>query len=124
MRIEGVIATTASAAQAAPTRSPELQPRETSERGALTPQAQSRQQAEVVGEKMLSQAVEQAQKVVTAFNEGVRIKLHKDLKNQYVVQVVNRESGEVIREVPSERFLDMMAGFQKQIAGLFVDTEQ
>jgi len=37
-----------------------------------------------------------------------------------MVTLVNRETGEIIRQIPPEKLLDMVARF-RELAGLFVD---
>lgn len=126
MRIEGLIATTGAAVphmvtadQAArPERERVQQEKGQQQAAAQAPEQQSGGKA--AGEKFLATAVQQAQEILHAFDRGVRFDVHKET-NTTIVRVVNNETGEVIREIPSEKFLDMLASFQKQLAGLFVD---
>jgi flagellar protein FlaG len=121
MRIEGVIATTASATQA-PMKPPEG-PHALTNAMQATVTPKTSQEKEAIGEKMLDQAVEQTSEVLAAFDEVLKFSVHKET-NRYVIKLVNQQTGEVLREYPPEKFLDMIANFQKQIAGLFVDTER
>ncbi|HEY9854711.1 MAG TPA: flagellar protein FlaG [Stenomitos sp.] len=77
--------------------------------------------AKPVGDQLLEQAVGQVEQLVNTFNEGITFKVHKETKAT-IISVVNRDNGEVIRQIPSEKFLDMIAMFQKQLSGLLVDT--
>lgn len=120
MRIEGVIATTASATQA-PLKAPDAQPLANALQAAVTPRTS--QEKEAIGEKLLEKAVEQTSEVVNSFDEALKFSVHKET-NRFIVKLINQQTGEVLREYPPERFLDMIANFQKQIAGLFVDTER
>ncbi|WP_062050193.1 flagellar protein FlaG [Bacillus sp. JCM 19034] len=65
-------------------------------------------------------------KQVTNMNElfetsrtSIKFSIHEDLGRTYV-QVVNQVDQEVIKEIPSEEFLDMIASMLK-FAGLIVD---
>lgn len=122
MRIEGVIATTASVTQT-PLKPQETQPKEATERAVTNAASVPKDQDQAVGDKLLNQAVNQANDLMAAFDEVLTIKVHKDTK-RFMIKLVNGQTGEVIREYPPEKFLDMMANFQKQLAGLFVDTER
>ncbi|MCG1021588.1 flagellar protein FlaG [Sutcliffiella horikoshii] len=54
-------------------------------------------------------------------NVAVRFELHDDL-NEYYVTVVDVETDEVVREIPSKKFLDMYAAMTEYM-GLFVDKK-
>ncbi|GAF65674.1 flagellar protein FlaG [Alkalihalobacillus trypoxylicola] len=49
----------------------------------------------------------------------VRFNVHEDLERIYV-QLINQDSDEVIKEIPPEEFLDMVATMLKNV-GLIVD---
>lgn len=54
-------------------------------------------------------------------NVAVRFELHDQL-NEYYVTVVDVTTDEVIREIPSKKFLDMYAAMTEYM-GLFVDKK-
>ncbi len=54
-------------------------------------------------------------------NMSVRFELHDEL-NEYYVTVVDVATDEVIREIPSKKFLDMYAAMTEYM-GLFVDKK-
>lgn len=54
-------------------------------------------------------------------NVSVRFELHDEL-NEYYVTVVDVATDEVIREIPSKKFLDMYAAMTEYM-GLFVDKK-
>ncbi|KMJ58994.1 flagellar protein FlaG [Bacillus sp. LL01] len=54
-------------------------------------------------------------------NVSVRFELHDEL-NEYYVTVVDIATDEVIREIPSKKFLDMYAAMTEYM-GLFVDKK-
>ncbi|MFB4165230.1 flagellar protein FlaG [Alteribacillus sp. JSM 102045] len=47
--------------------------------------------------------------------------MHEDLDRIYV-QVLERETEEVVREIPPEKFLDMVASMLEQV-GILVDEQ-
>lgn len=53
------------------------------------------------------------------FNLELRFKIHEPT-GEIIARIVNRETGEVIREIPPEKFLDMVAKLQ-ELAGILVD---
>jgi len=58
-----------------------------------------------------------------AFDAGLRFRLHED-SERLMVQVVDRSANnEVIKEIPPEKMLDMVARIQ-DIIGLFIDTRR
>ncbi len=54
-----------------------------------------------------------------AFNLELRFSIHEGTR-EVIARIVNRETGEVIREIPPEKFLDMIAKL-RELAGLFID---
>lgn len=54
-------------------------------------------------------------------NVAVRFQLHDEL-NEYYVTVVDVATEEVVREIPSKKFLDMYAAMTEYM-GLFVDKK-
>lgn len=57
--------------------------------------------------------------LLEVFNLELHFKIHEPTK-EIIARIVNRETGEVIREIPPEKFLDMLARLQ-ELAGVFVD---
>ncbi len=68
---------------------------------------------------MLDKQVENMNKLLDSSMTSLKFNVHDDLKRTYV-QVVNRETDEVVKEIPPEKFLDMVASMLKH-AGLIVD---
>lgn len=128
MKIEGIVASTASVA-------PQIQANEGNQRVEKDKSEQALQQSRMaqhppqddeqkeVGSKLLASAVDQIDKMLAQFDDSLRISIHEETKS-VLVRIVNDKTGEVIREIPSEKFLDMVASFQKQLAGLFVDERK
>ncbi|MEW5919754.1 MAG: flagellar protein FlaG [Bacillota bacterium] len=67
----------------------------------------------------LDEALRKMNQTAETFNVSLRFRVHEETE-RIMVQVINRDSKEVIREIPPERVLNMVAQIQNMI-GLFVD---
>jgi flagellar protein FlaG len=56
------------------------------------------------------------------YNIGLRFSIHEET-SRVVVQVYNREDNEVIRQIPPEKILNLVAQIQQMI-GLLIDEER
>ncbi|MGN7359308.1 flagellar protein FlaG [Paenibacillus sp. SAF-054] len=74
-----------------------------------------------VGEEQLIRAVDRAVKSLQGPQTTLDISIH-DKTHEIMVKVMNKETGEVIREVPPERTLDLVAKMM-ELAGIFVDQK-
>ena len=123
MRIEGIVATTGMASQqlmeSAPNK-PDKASEAQTRQAAAPAQQQAPEEAKAAGSRLLPEAVKQLEQIVQAFDRNLKFQIHEDT-HALMVQVLNAETKEVIREFPSEQILDMVSMFQKQLAGLFVD---
>ena len=63
--------------------------------------------------------VEEADQGLKVLNERLGFQVHED-SGQLFVQVVDRETGEVIRESPPEEFLDLIVRMREMV-GVFLD---
>ncbi|WP_051688344.1 flagellar protein FlaG [Desulfofalx alkaliphila] len=68
---------------------------------------------------VLEKAVEQANETMLIYNRGLSFQLHEE-SGQWMVSVINKDTDEVIREIPPEWLLDMVAHF-KDMVGIMVD---
>jgi flagellar protein FlaG len=68
------------------------------------------------------EALRQANRATEAVNVSLRFKLHED-SNRFMVQVVNNQENEVIKEIPPEKILDLIARIQDMI-GLLVNEKR
>ncbi|MCT4508865.1 MAG: flagellar protein FlaG [Tepidibacter sp.] len=71
------------------------------------------------GEKRLIEAIEKANKGMTGENTSLKVSIHKKT-NDIVIKLIDRETKEVIKEIPSEKIIDMVAEMCER-AGIFVD---
>lgn len=67
----------------------------------------------------VDKAVDLLNKTMQSYNTELQFTLHKD-SGEYIVKVINATDHTVIREIPPERVLDMVAHFKKML-GLIVD---
>lgn len=79
------------------------------------------------GERVLSKAelskeIDGINKWLQSTNTHVKFTLHEEL-NEYYVQVINDQTQEVIREIPSKKMMDMVAKFHEMV-GLLVDEKR
>lgn len=72
-----------------------------------------------LGQEQLVRRIEQAVKSLEGPQTTLDISIH-DKTKEILVKVLNKETGEVIREVPPEKTLDLVAKMM-EIAGLLVD---
>lgn len=94
------------------------QPAVKSERNGAGPKQQAAEKGQF-SEEMLQTAVDQANETMKTYHTNLRFEMHED-SGEYFVKVVNAENDEVIREIPPEKVLDMVAYFKKMI-GIIVD---
>lgn len=74
------------------------------------------------GEKQVIEAIEKANKALRGTQTNLKFSIHEKTK-QIMVKVMNSETNEVIRELPPEKVLDMVAKMW-EITGLFVDEKR
>jgi len=70
----------------------------------------------------LQDEVERLNDTAKIYNIGVRFKVHEDTERM-IVQVYDRNNNEVIREIPPEKVLNLVAQIQ-QAVGLLLDEQR
>lgn len=75
-----------------------------------------------VSEQFLIKSIEKANKAVLGANTRFEFSIHDGTK-EIMVKVLNADTGDLIREIPSEKILDMVAGIWAAV-GLFVDEKR
>lgn len=73
----------------------------------------------VIPEDQLIHAIEKANESFETFDRRFEISVHEKTK-AVMVKVINSENDEVIREIPPEKILDMVASML-EMAGIIVD---
>ncbi|MEK3790872.1 flagellar protein FlaG [Paenibacillus sp. FSL R7-0204] len=71
------------------------------------------------GEEQVIKALDRALKALEGPEKSFEVSVHKETK-AIMVKVLNKETGELIREIPAEKTLDMVANMM-HIAGILVD---
>ncbi|WDV46126.1 flagellar protein FlaG [Clostridiaceae bacterium M8S5] len=74
-----------------------------------------------VQEQDIIHAIEQANKSVIVYDRRLEFSIH-DKTKQIMVKVIDTVKDEVIREIPAEKTLDMVAKFL-EVAGILVDEK-
>lgn len=74
-----------------------------------------------LGEEKLVQAIEKAVSVLQGPTTRVDISVHAKT-NDLMIKVYNKDTGDLIREIPPEKTLDMVAKMM-EIAGLLIDEK-
>ncbi|MGE4284301.1 MAG: flagellar protein FlaG [Clostridia bacterium] len=75
-----------------------------------------------VSEKAIIDIIERANKAIQGVNTSFEYSIHEQT-HQIMVKVLNRDTKEVIREIPPEKILDMVARMW-EMAGIFVDEKR
>ncbi len=68
------------------------------------------------------QAIEKANKHIRMYDRRLEFSIH-DATKQIMVKVIDTENNSVIREIPSEKILDLVAHLW-QVAGILVDEKR
>jgi flagellar protein FlaG len=72
--------------------------------------------------KDLKSSIDKANKIFFKNNTHLQFKIH-DETHDVIVKIVDDVSGEVLKEIPPEKFIDMMAKIC-EVAGIFVDEKR
>lgn len=73
-------------------------------------------------EKSWIEVIEKANKAIIGANKSFEYSIHEKTK-QIMVKVINSETKEVIREIPPEKILDLVAKMW-EVAGLLIDERR
>jgi flagellar protein FlaG len=83
---------------------------------------QAQEQKQEINEHEVIQAIERANKHIRTYDRRLEFSIHEQTK-QIMVKVINTENDSVIREIPSEKILDMVAHLW-EVAGILVDEKR
>lgn len=73
-------------------------------------------------EKVIIQAIEKANKALMGTTTNLKFSIHEKTK-EIMVKVINSETNEVMREIPPEKTLDMVAKMM-ELSGLIIDEKR
>ncbi|MGX1829398.1 flagellar protein FlaG [Paenibacillus taichungensis] len=74
-----------------------------------------------VGEAQLIKAIDRALKALEGPETAFEVAVHKET-HSIMVKVLNKETGEIIREIPPEKTLDLVAKMM-EFAGIIIDEK-
>lgn len=75
-----------------------------------------------VSERVVIEAIEKANKAISGGNRRFEFSIHEKT-NEIIVKVIDSETNELIREIPNEKILDMVAKMW-EMAGIMVDERR
>ncbi|WP_239615874.1 flagellar protein FlaG [Cohnella mopanensis] len=76
-----------------------------------------------VSEKVLMSAIDTANKNVQGKEHEFNYKIHKST-GDLIVQILDKDTHEVIREVPPEKFIDLIEKLQELSVGAIIDEKR
>ena len=77
---------------------------------------------QTISEKAFKEVVDRANKVIIGSRREFKYSIHEKTK-EIMCKVVDPDTGDVIREIPPEKILDLVAKLQ-ELAGVFVDEKR
>lgn len=75
-----------------------------------------------ISEAFIRKAVDKANETMKEHNRSLEFRIHEKT-NEIIVKIIDTDTKEVIREIPSEKILDMFANML-ELAGLIVDERR
>ncbi|WP_148630610.1 flagellar protein FlaG [Bacillus sp. E214] len=87
----------------------------------VIPQQEQSPMTDVQMKEKLTETMEAMNKFIGPMHASLKFELHEDL-NEYYVTVVDDVTGNVLREIPPKKMLDMYAAMVENMA-LFVDRK-
>ncbi|MCM3493475.1 flagellar protein FlaG [Paenibacillus sp. FSL K6-1566] len=75
-----------------------------------------------IGEKYFTELIERTNKSLSNADTHLKLSVHGESR-QIIVKVINTETDEIIREIPPEKFIDLVYNLCKQV-GLIVDERR
>lgn len=76
-----------------------------------------------VSEEALVKAIDKANHAVEGSPSEFRYKVHPK-SGEIIVQVLNKETKEVVREIPPEKFIDLVEKLQELTVGALIDEKR
>ncbi|KQX63832.1 MULTISPECIES: flagellar protein FlaG [unclassified Paenibacillus] len=83
----------------------------------------SKSQILTVGEKALLDSINKANKAVQGTPHEFKYKIHQST-GDVIVQILNKDTQEVIHEVPSEKFIELVEKLQELTVGTIIDEKR
>ncbi|MGG4554842.1 flagellar protein FlaG [Paenibacillus humicus] len=86
-------------------------------------QDKSRVQPLSVSEKALLEAINKVNKTLEGTPQRYEFKLH-DSTGQLVIKIYNKETDEIIRELPPEKMIELVEKLQQIVVGAIIDEKR
>lgn len=90
--------------------------------GFLRAEQTSGEDGALVSDAQVKQMVEQMQSHLDSMNVSLQYSFYGDSGEKIAVKVVNKETGDVIREIPSKEMQDLSARMSKLVGMIFNDN--
>ncbi|WP_310191953.1 flagellar protein FlaG [Bacillus sp. 3255] len=74
-----------------------------------------------VGDDQFNKLINKAIKAAQGISTELEISVHKET-NDLIVRVINKDTGDLIREIPSEKMIDMIQKFV-EMSGILIDKK-
>ncbi|WP_245809625.1 flagellar protein FlaG [Cohnella massiliensis] len=74
-----------------------------------------------IGEEQLYKAIERALKAMQGPQTSIQMQVHEGT-NSVMIKVFNKETGDLIREIPPEKTLDLVVKMM-EVAGILIDEK-
>lgn len=95
---------------------------QTEETGRMAKTTHSKEETKKLNDEHLNDAIDKINKTVRIFNKSLHFVLHEETR-RWIVQVIDNETKEVIREIPPKEVLDLVAKLDDMV-GLLVDVKR
>jgi Uncharacterized flagellar protein FlaG len=76
-----------------------------------------------VSEKALVNAIEKANKAAQGTDHEFNYKIHQSTR-RVIVQILDKNTHEVVREIPSEKFIDLVEKLETLTVGAIIDEKR
>jgi flagellar protein FlaG len=76
-----------------------------------------------ISEKALYDSIVKANKAVQGTDHEFKYKVH-EATGQVIVQILNKDTHEIVRELPSEKFIDLVEKLKELTVGAIIDEKR
>ena len=76
-----------------------------------------------VSAEEVAQSTVKLNKVMEAFDTGMSFSYNQKL-DRYQVSIINKDTGELIKKIPSDELMQLAENIQDSLSGIFVDRRQ
>ncbi|GMK38268.1 hypothetical protein PCCS19_13220 [Paenibacillus sp. CCS19] len=76
-----------------------------------------------ISEKVLYDSIVKANKAVQGTEHEFKYKIH-EATGQVIVQILNKETHDIIHELPSEKFIDLVEKLKELTVGAIIDEKR